>query len=153
MPGTKTDAYDLVGFLNAFSEGSIDGAIDGSLLANQVLLESTMSFPARIAAVKARAETAGTGAGNTVLDILINGTTIWRTAGNRPTLLATSTGEFANTQPTNTTLQSDDRLQVKVISISTTGHRNVSLQIALKNSGRMIGSGIDRKDISKGFIR
>jgi hypothetical protein len=48
----------------------------------------------RIAAVQIKSGAAGTGTGNTVIDVHKNGTSIWATAGNKPTLLAADSGFY-----------------------------------------------------------
>jgi|SRR5881396_151728 len=125
MPGTKTNAFPvrwpLVGYSNA------------ATTAAQKLVEAIVLFPCRIGAVKAYAVTAGVGAGNEVLDILINGTTAYTTAANKPTLLGTSTGEFANTNPDIRSLLPGDRIELIVASIpATTGQARVMMSVALE---------------------
>jgi hypothetical protein len=82
------------------------------------------------------AVTAGTGGANTVVDVLVNGTSIWATAGNKPTLLATSTGEFANAvgDPNKTGVRPGDRISIQVASISSTGHARLSATVALEGN-------------------
>ena len=89
--------------------------------------------PCRLTAVKVYATTAGTGGGNTVVDLLRNGVSVWSAAGNRPTLAAVSTGEFTNTRPDRGVgLDPGDRIAFQVASISTTGHARLSASAALE---------------------
>jgi len=77
--------------------------------------------------------TAGTGGGNTVCDVLLNGTTIWTAAGNRPTGLAvTANLEFTNTTPDVRAFQPGDRIQLQVASVSSTGHARLMMSVALE---------------------
>lgn len=125
MPGTRTNAFPVHGVIVGYSLAATTAA--------QNLTEHRILFPCLIRAVKASAETAGTGAGNEVLDVLKNGTSIWTTAGNRPTLLGTSTGEFANTAPDTKAFQVGDLITLQVATIpATTGQARVSLAVALE---------------------
>lgn len=124
MPGTRSNANPVRTVLVGYSSAAVT--------ASQNLLEHVVLFPARIGAIKAYAETAGTGGGNTVLDVTINGTTAFTTAGNKPTLAATSTGEFANVNPEVRGLMPGDRVRLMVASISTTGHARLNLSVALE---------------------
>jgi len=123
MPGTKCNAFPIREIIVGYNVA----AVTASLYLNEVILP----FKGRILAVKVYAVTAGTGAGNTVVDVLLNGTTIWATAANKPTLLATATGEFANTMPTTQSFNESDRLTLIVASISTTGHARLSVSVAV----------------------
>lgn len=92
-------------------------------------------FPVgNIIACLASAGTAGTGAGDTVLDILLNGTSIFTTAANRPTLLATSTGAFANTLPDTKRVVAGDRISLICLSVSGagTGHAKVAFTVVIE---------------------
>lgn len=124
MPGTRSNAYPV----RHIVEGHNNAAVTASLF----LKEFVAPCPLRIGAVVAYATTAGTGAGNTVIDVLKNGTSVWGTATDRPTLLATATGEFANAPPTTRALAAGDRLAVQVASVSTTGHGRVAVSVALE---------------------
>ena len=107
-----------------------------AVTAGQTLLEFAVPFPCRLGGIVGRGETAGTGAGNTVLDVLKNGTSIWDVSGSKPTLAATSTGEFASALPSTRGMMpltpAMDRLTLKVLSISSTGHARLSLAVALE---------------------
>jgi hypothetical protein len=129
MAGTRTN-------LNA-SHTTVQGYSSAAVTAAQILTEWVCPFKtARIGAIVASAATAGTGGGNTVLDVLLNGTTVFTTAANKPTLLATTTGEFANVEPDGTrTLKAGDILQLKVASISTTGQARLAMTVSI-NMGR-----------------
>ena len=89
----------------------------------------------RITGVKFLAVTAGVGAGNTVADILLNGTTIYSIAANKPTLLGTATGEFSNPlpDPNSRNLRPGDRLTLQINSIpATTGHARVTSNVTFE---------------------
>lgn len=126
MPGTTTNSNAVIDTVQAFSLAAVTAA--------QVLTEFTAPFAARIAAVVVNGTTAGTGVGNTVLDVMINGVTAYTTTANRPTLLATATGAFANVNPDIRAIRAGNVIQVKVASVSTTGHAMVSASVALSRA-------------------
>jgi hypothetical protein len=77
--------------------------------------------------------TAGTGAGTTVVDLLKNGVSVWSAPASRPTLAATSTGEFASTRPNRgAACNPGDRLSWQVAAISSTGHARLACAAALE---------------------
>src|SRR2546425_11912972 len=118
MPGTRTNANATVTTIVGYSAAALTAA--------QTLVEWIAPYPCRIGAVKVNGRTAGTGGGNTVMELLKNGTTMYTTAANRPTLLATSTGEFANTNPDVKGVLQGDVLLLQCSTISTTGQAAVS---------------------------
>lgn len=131
MPGFKaSSSYAAIGHLPAFSGAT------GAVVANQVLAE--MVFPwhsGRIGGAEFYAVTAGTGGGNTVLDILLNGTSIFAAAGDKPTLLAvTAAAAFAMNPPSVRALKFGDRITVIALTVSTTGHARVSGSVALEKA-------------------
>lgn len=116
---------------------TVDGYSNAAVTASQVLTEFVAPVRCEIGAITALAVTAGSGSGNTVLDVLLNGTTIWTTAANRPTLASASTGEFTTLKPDGTlALHPGDRLTLEVASIpATTGHARVMFSVALNLRG------------------
>lgn len=123
MPGTRVQGNSVIDSLQGYNLTAVTAA--------QVLWKCVPPFFGRIKGVKAFADTAGTGAGNTVLDITRNGTSIWTTAANRPTLAATSTGEFANSDPDLGNFRPGDQLALIVSAISTTGHASLYAHAAM----------------------
>lgn len=114
-------------------ELDIDGYSNAAVTAGQFFVEKVVTSVGRIGGIQANAATAGTGVGNTVLDVLLNGTSIWTVSGDRPTLAAASTGAFASKPPaTRLAIKPGDILALKVASISTTGHARLSLSVALE---------------------
>jgi hypothetical protein len=86
-------------------------------------------FGGRIVA-HARAETAGTGAGNTDLDVKVNGTSVLA----RVLRLATGvTGEFTQGEPASrASVRPGDRISYDVAAVpATTGAARVSISIAI----------------------
>lgn len=125
MPGTRSNANPVRHVVSGYSNAAVT--------ANQYLTEFVAPFTCRIGAVKVEATTAGTGAGDTVVDVLINGTTAYTTAANKPTLLGTSTGEFANTAPDVRGVQAGDMVAIQVASIpATTGHARLCASVCLE---------------------
>lgn len=118
MPGTRVQ----VGTICDSIQGYNSAAVTTSLILWKYI---AVSF-GRVKGVKAYAGTAGSGAGNTVIDILRNGTSMWTTAANRPTLAAASTGEFANSDPDLGMFRPGDQIVMQVVTIpATTGHADV----------------------------
>lgn len=137
MPGASAgSSYAACGHLPVFNLAAVTAA--------QVLAETFFPWSSgKIAGVSFGAVTPGTGGGNTVLDILINGVSAYTTTANRPTLLAVtgSTGapasggaRFSAGQPDIRTLRYDDRITVIVQSISSTGHARLSGSVAFERA-------------------
>jgi len=124
MPGTRTNGWSKPGTISAYFSAAMTAALYGT--------EWVAPFPGRIAAVKASARTAGTGAGNTVMELLKNGTTMYTTTANRPTLLATATGEFANTNPDVRSFNAGDVIALQCATVSTTGHAAVAYTVMVE---------------------
>lgn len=125
MAGTTATTHVVRQVLTAYSSGEATAA---------TLTEYVMTFKGKITGVRADAETAGAGAGDTVLDITVNGTSIWSVAANKPTLAAVSTGAFANLIPIATarSVKPGDLVILKVASISDTGHSRLSFSAAVE---------------------
>jgi hypothetical protein len=128
MPGTRAQAKNVCDTVVGYSSAAVTAA--------QVLNEYVCVNFGRLTGIKFFAVTAGTGGGNTVGDVLINGTTIWATAGNKPTLLATSTGEFNNAVPDANTrsVRPGDRVTIQVNSVSSTGHARLMATVAIEGN-------------------
>jgi hypothetical protein len=128
MPGTRAQAHNVVDTVTGYSNAAVAAA--------QILNEYVVVVFGRITGIKFYAATAGTGGANTVGDVLVNGTSIWATAGNKPTLLATATGEFANAvgDPNKVGVRPGDRVTVQINSISSTGHARVSATVAIEGN-------------------
>jgi len=129
MPGTRAQARNVVDNVCGYSSAAVT--------AGQVLSEYVSTVFGRITGVKFLAVTAGSGAGNTVGDVLKNGTSIWATAGNRPTLLGTSTGEFNNAvgDAGSVAIRPGDRITLQVNSIpASTGHARVMATASIEGN-------------------
>jgi hypothetical protein len=128
MPGTRAQSKNIIDTIAGYSNAAV--------VASQFLTEWVVVGFGRITGIKVYGATAGTGGATTVVDVLVNGTSIWATAGNKPTLLATSTGEFANTvgDPNKTGVRPGDRISIQVASISSTGHARLSATVALEGN-------------------
>lgn len=126
MPGTNSNAYP--------ARAVVSGYNNAAVTANLYLREWVCPFnAARIGAIKANGGAAGAGAGNTVIDILKNGTTIFAATADRPTLATASTGEFTNISPSTRALQKGDVLAIQVVTIpATTGHTRVSCSVVVE---------------------
>lgn len=118
MPGTRVQVSSIC--------DSIQGYNAAAVTAGLTLWKYIAVSFGRIKGVKFFAGTAGVGAGNTVCDITVNGVSIWSVAANKPTLLGTGTGEFANSDPDVGGFRPGDRIVMTVASIpATTGHADL----------------------------
>ena len=72
---------------------------NGAVTAGTNKQEWVLTHGGRILAVICHAGGAGVGAGSTIIDVNLDGTTIYTTQANRPTLATASTGEFADGMP------------------------------------------------------
>ncbi len=124
--GTYSDPLAVIGNLHAYNAAAVTAALP--------LLAWTAPFQCRIGGIQANGATAGTGGGSTVLDITINGTSVWVTTANRPTLLAVSTGNFALLAPDSRTIKRGDQVVMLVLTISTTGHALLNFSLTLERS-------------------
>jgi hypothetical protein len=126
VPGTRTQAKNVADTIQGYSSAAVTAA--------QILSEAVVLSFARISGIKFYAVTAGTGASNTVGDVLLNGTSIWANAANKPTLLATSTGEFTNSvpDPGSRGVRPGDRITIQIASVSTTGHARLMANVGLE---------------------
>lgn len=133
--GTYSNPLAVIGFING-NTGSASTATVG-----QVLVEFTAPCDCHIGGIQASALSAGTGAGNTVIEVRVftasvgSPVSIWPTAGNRPTLASASTGQFALAMPYNTVLRKDDTIQAYIAAIpASAGHANVNITITLEHN-------------------
>src|SRR5215472_17667945 len=127
MPGTRAQGKSVSDVLYSGSAAAVTAGL------SLVAVPYVATFNGRVGAVKVYASTAGSGAGNTVCDVTINGTSIWSQAAARPTLLGTSTGEFNNAIGDRGSFRAGDRINLTVVSIpATTGHANLSMSAALQ---------------------
>jgi hypothetical protein len=127
MPGGRAQAGVTVDTIQA---GSL-AAVTAAQTLNTSGVPYLAPFNGRIRAVKVYCGTAGTGGGNSVFDVLINGVSLWSQAAARPTLAALSTGEANNAVGDRGSFRSGDRITATCASVSTTGHAVVSVAIAI----------------------
>jgi len=140
--GTNSPAEIVIGILNGYNNAAVTASL--------YLEEATIPMDCVIGGIRAYAETAGSGSGNTVLDVLKNGSTIWRTAANKPTLLGTDTGNFDSTDPDIVAINEGDRIALQVASIpATTGHARVFMTVCLENPAglKFVGAGSSRSSL------
>lgn len=128
MPGTRSLAQHVIAMLAGYASAAV--------VANQYLGEWPITQACVLGGVKVNAGTAGTGSGNTVVDVLLNGESVYRLTADRPTLAATSTGEFASVVPVLRRLGPGDVLAIRVISVSTSGHARLGASVALELAQR-----------------
>ncbi len=129
--GTYSDPLVVIGLITGNSESV---GMAGQVIANQYLtLWGPSPMDCRLGGIQADARTAGSGAGNTVLDVLVNGVSIWTTAGNRPTLATASTGAFTLSKPYAQVIKKGDRVAIQVVTVPATfGHALVCCSITLE---------------------
>lgn len=129
MPGTRAQAKNIV--------DNVCGYSNAAVVAAQVLNEYVVTCFGRLTGIKFLAVTAGSGAGNTVGDVLINGTSIWGTTASKPTLASASTGEFANAvgDPNKVGVRPGDRITLQINTIpATTGHARVMATASIEGN-------------------
>lgn len=107
-----------------------DHYIAAALTAATEKWEWIVPFPARIIDVICDSETAGSGGTSDIIDVNINGTTIYTTQANRPTLLVGNTGMFTEAgEPEIRTIDAGDILSFDVDQIATTGSARFKIAI------------------------
>lgn len=72
---------------------------------------------------------AGSGGTSTIIDVNKNGTTIFTTQANRPTLLAADSGAYARKPPEVTSIKAGDTIGYDIDQISTTGPTRTKVTI------------------------
>ena len=125
MPGTRAQAKNVVDVVSGYSSAAVTAA--------QVLSEYVSVVFGRLSGIKFSAVTAGGGA--CVADVLVNGTSVWSVAGNKPTL-ASGTGEFTNSvpDPGSRGIRPGDRITLQINTITTTGPARVSANVAIEGN-------------------
>lgn len=104
--------------------------IAAALTAAATKWEWICPYYATIRDVICDSETAGqTGGTSDIIDVNKNGTTIFTTQGNRPTLLLGDTGMFTRGYPNVTALSPGDILSFDVDQICTTGSARFKIAI------------------------
>lgn len=108
---------------------TLSGHSVGAVAAGDIIFEGVMTFPGKITGFWAYGATAGTGTGYTVLDCQVNGMSIWADYANAPSCLALDTKAFTAVPPTSglRDVRVGDLVQIKVKSVSTTGHARLSV--------------------------
>jgi len=109
----------------------VSGYSSAAVTAAQVLSEYVSVVFGRLSGIKFSAVTAGGGA--CVADVLVNGTSVWSVAGNKPTL-ASGTGEFTNSvpDPGSRGIRPGDRITLQINSVTTTGPARVSASVGIE---------------------
>ena len=103
---------------------------NAALTAGNQKREWIVTFYGRIVDVICDSETAGSGGTSDIVDIHKNGTTIYTTQGNRPTLLVGNTGMFTEAgEPEIRTVVPGDILSYDVDQICTTGSARFKISI------------------------
>jgi hypothetical protein len=125
MPGTRAQTKNTIDVVTGYS--------NAATTAGQILNEYVSVIFGRLTGIKFYAQTAGGGA--CVGDVLINGTSIWAAAGNKPTL-ASGTGEFNNApgDPGKTGIRPGDRITLQINTITTTGPARLSATAAIEGN-------------------
>lgn len=97
--------------------------------------EWVVPFNAVIREVIVDSETAGSGGTSDILDLNKNGTTVYTTQANRPTLLVGNTGKWTQAgKPEVTKVKAGDILSYDIDQICTTGSARVKVVIVLAPS-------------------
>lgn len=102
----------------------------GAITSGTVKREWVVPFDCHILDVICDSETAGSGGTSDIIDVNRNGTTIYTTQANRPTLLVTNTGMFAEAgEPEVRQLVAGDVLSYDIDQIATTGSARFKIAI------------------------
>jgi hypothetical protein len=126
LPSTGTFSDD------AFVIGWVFGSSVGTVSVGQYLaLWGPAPCGCRIGGIQAHAATAGSG-GPTVLDVLVDGVSIWQQLADKPTLAAASTGGFALAASYARAVGKGQRVDIRVIASA--GHALVRCTIALERA-------------------
>lgn len=103
-----------------------------ALTAAAVKKEWIVPFRCRLVDVIIDSETAGSGGTSDIADINKNGTTIYTTQANRPTLLSGDTGLWTEAaEPEVTEFAAGDVLSLDIDQIATTGSARVKVAIVV----------------------
>lgn len=126
-----------------FGNTEFYGANSSAFVNQYLAMWGPAGFNARIGSIQCYAGIAGSGTGSTVIDVLLNGKSIWIRPGDRPTLAATSTGPFSFAQPTVRTLKVGDIIDIQVDQVPTgAGPKLVRATLTIeKPYGSMTGTG------------
>ena len=120
-----TRALRITTTFDAYSSGAVSAG---------TIKEFVSPCAGTINAVEANAATAGTGAGSTRLQVLVNGVDVYQdVATNAPSLLAASTGRFSTVAPpaARAAVKAGDLITLGTASVSTTGHARLAFSIGL----------------------
>lgn len=125
MPGTRSQAKNIVDTAAGYS--------NAATTAGQILTEYVAVCFGRLSGIKFSAGTAGGGA--CVADVLVNGTSVWAVAANKPTL-ASGTGEFTNSvpDPGSRGIRPGDRITLQINTVTTTGPARVAATAAIEGN-------------------
>ena len=94
--------------------------------------EWIVPFSCKILDVICDSATAGSGGTSDIIDVNLNGTTIYTTQGNRPTLLAADTGMFTEAgEPEVTGLVAGDIISLDVDQVASTGSARFKIAIVV----------------------
>ena len=94
--------------------------------------EFVSPFACRIVDVIGHSNAAGSGGTSTIMDVHINGTTIYTTQANRPTLLAADDGMYGEAGlPEIDIIDAKDIITVDIDQVATTGPTVTSIQIVV----------------------
>ena len=103
-----------------------------AITAGTVKCEWIVPFDCRILDVICDSETASVGGTSDIIDVNVNGTTIYTTQANRPTALSTNTGMFTEAgEPEVTRLKAGDVLSYDVDQVCATGSARFKIAIVV----------------------
>lgn len=117
----------IQGFLHGFAFGGITG---GQVLDAMIIPTAAQI---RIAAAACQAS----GAQPTVLDVLLNGTSVWHNPADRPTLPGGQSGKFLSGRINRSALKAGDVLQLVVVTAG--GGSNLTATVVLEDPSQRHG--------------
>lgn len=115
----------------------LQGAVWTSVLPSQVLAEVVAPSDCKLGGVQVDAQTAGSGTGSTVIDLLRNGASVWGSnLAGRPTLAAATSGAFVSQRIQDAAVKAGDVLMFQCVAVPSgsgpTGHGRVRASVALE---------------------
>lgn len=111
----------------------LDDYVAAALTTGTAKKEWIMPFDGRITDVIVTSQAAGSGGTSSIIDVNINGTTIYTTQARRPTLLLADSGMYAESgEPQVTAVKAGDLIGYDVDQVTTTGPTRTSVTIVIE---------------------
>jgi len=115
----------------------LDDYVSGAATTGANKKEWVINRPGKICGVRPNSGASDRTTGSDVIDVKINGTSIWATAANRPTQAAATTGAYTTSPPDGTTsVRAGDVVSYEWATVSTggTGKTRNTITIAVRHT-------------------